>query len=141
MPGTGLRLLIVDDQELFAMTLATVVTRLDYDLVGSAATADRAIELARDAMPDVVLMDLHLKHGQDGVTTAGAIAAETGAQIVFLTGNASDRDVERMRALDPAGILLKPFRRTALADALERAAARARALRAAFEPGPGVAAQ
>ena len=127
MPGTGLRLLIVEDQELFAMTLAAVVTRLNYNLIGSAATADRAEELARDTMPDVVLMDLHLKGPRDGVQTAQAIMAATGAQVIFLTGNANDRDLGRMRALRPAGILLKPFRRTALADALEMAAGRLRA--------------
>jgi DNA-binding NarL/FixJ family response regulator len=122
MPGTGLRLLIVEDQELMAMTIAAAVRRLNYDLVGSAATAARALELAESCRPDVVLMDLHLKGITDGVATAREIVARTGARIVFLTGSATGTDVARMQAMRPAGIIFKPFRRTELASKLAAAA-------------------
>lgn len=135
MPGTGLRLLIVDDQEMFAMTLAAVVSRLNYNLIGSAATAERALELALDTMPDVVLMDLHLKGPRDGVETAKAVIEATGAQIIFLTGASGDHDIARMKALKPAAVLHKPFRRTALADALVLAAQRMRSQPVAVESG------
>jgi DNA-binding NarL/FixJ family response regulator len=114
--------LIVEDQELVAMTLTTVVRRLNFELVGSAPTAERAIELARDCQPDVVLMDFHLKGVRDGAETAGAILHETRTRIVFLTGSSDPADVARMRAVGPDAIVFKPFRRTELADALAQAA-------------------
>jgi len=122
MPGTGKRLLIVEDQDVMAMTIAAVVRRLNYDLVGSAATSERAIELAMTCQPDVVLMDLGLKGSRDGVETARAIMAQSSARIVFLTGSADSDAIERMQSIDPAGIVLKPFRRTELASKLLAAA-------------------
>ena len=123
MPGTGKRLLIVEDQELMAMTIASVVRRLNYDLVGSAATAERALELAHLCQPDVVLLDLHLKGRHDGIDTARAIQACSRARIVFLTGACDADAIARMRSVNPAGIVLKPFRRTELASKLAAAAA------------------
>jgi DNA-binding NarL/FixJ family response regulator len=122
MPGTGKRLLIVEDQDVMAMTIAAVVRRLNYNLVGSAATSERAIELAVTCQPDVVLMDLGLKGSRDGVETARVIMARSAARIVFLTGSADSDAMERMQSVDPAGIVLKPFRRTELATKLAAAA-------------------
>eukprot|EP01037_Dinobryon_pediforme_P002655 gene2655-2694_t len=121
MPGTGKRLLIVEDQELMAMTVASVVRRLNYDVVGSAATASRAIELARQCQPDIVLMDVNIKGVMDGIETASALRDCCDAQIVFLTGACDVMSMARMEAAKPAGIVLKPFRRTELASKLARA--------------------
>ncbi len=122
MPGMGCRLLIVEDQELVAMTLTRVVRRLNFDLVGSAPTAERAIELARDCRPHVLLMDFHLKGVRDGAETARAILHETQARIVFLTGSCEPEQIASMRAVGPDAIVFKPFRRTELAEALALAA-------------------
>ena len=122
MPGTGKKLLIVEDQELVAMTIASIVRRLNYDLIGSAATAERALALVDEAQPDVVVMDLTLKGGRDGVETARAIQARSAARIVFLTAADDVDSVARMRSVHPVGIVLKPFRRVDLTRQLTVAA-------------------
>jgi DNA-binding NarL/FixJ family response regulator len=90
------------------------VRRLNYELVGSAATAERAVELVELYQPDVVLMDLQLRGGRDGVETARAIQARCAARIVFLTACGDVESIARMRSVGPAGIVLKPFRRIEL---------------------------
>lgn len=131
MPGTGCRLLIVEDQELVAMTLTTVVRLLNFTLVGSAATAERALELVGECQPDVVLMDFHLKGVCDGAETARAIRRASSARIVFLTGSSDPAEIAQMRDVKPDAIVFKPFRRTELAEALTLAA------RSAGTDGPG----
>jgi len=121
MPGTGKKLLIVEDQELVAMTVASIVLRLNYDLIGSAASAERALALVEAHQPDVVVMDLRLKGGRDGVETARAIQARSPARIVFLTGAGDVESVARMRSVSPVGIVLKPFRRVDLTRQLTAA--------------------
>ncbi len=122
MPGKGLRLLIVEDQELMAMTIASVALRLNYELVGSASTAERALELVESSQPDVVLMDAQLKGAVDIVAIARVIKASARSQIVFLTGAADSESIGRMHAIKPAGIVLKPLRGTDLASKLTTAA-------------------
>ena len=121
MPGTGRKLLIVEDQELVAMTVASIGLRLNYDLIGSAASAERALALVEEHQPDVVVMDLRLKGGRDGVETARAIQARSSARIVFLTGAGDVESVARMRSVSPVGIVLKPFRRVDLTRQLTAA--------------------
>lgn len=103
------------------MTVASVVRLLNYDVVGSAATAERALELARQCQPDIVLMDVNIKGVMDGIDTACAMRDCTDAQIVFLTGACDPASMARMEAALPAGIVLKPFRRAELAHKLARA--------------------
>lgn len=134
MPGTGCRLLIVEDQEMIAMTIASIVLRLNYELVGSAGTAERALALVSEYQPDVVVMDLSLRGGRDGVETARAIVARTPAQIVFLTAASDVESIARMRSVNPCGIVLKPFRRTELARHLAIAAEASK--RQGFVAGP-----
>lgn len=122
MPGTGCRLLIVEDQELVAMTLTTVVRMLNFTLVGSAPTAQRALQLMHECHPDVVLLDFHLKGQWDGAEAARAIRDASAARIVFLTGSSDPTEVIRMRDVKPDAIVFKPFRRTELAEALTLAA-------------------
>lgn len=100
------------------MTVASVVRRLNYEVVGSAATAERALELVQQCQPDIVLMDVNIKGVLDGIDTAGAMRACSDAQIVFLTGACDPVSMARMEAAEPAGIVLKPFRRTELASKL-----------------------
>lgn len=122
MPGIGTRLLLVEDQDLMAMTIASVLARLNYNLVGSAATAERAVELARQLQPDVILMDFNLKGAGDGVDTARAIRGCCDARIIFLTGADDPESVQRMHSVNPSAILHKPFRRMELASRLAEAA-------------------
>lgn len=122
MPGTGCRLLIVEDQELMAMTLTTVVRMLNFTLVGSAPTAQRALQLMHECHPDVVLLDFHLKGQWDGAEAARAIRDASAARIVFLTGSSDPAEVKRMQDVKPDAIVFKPFRRTELAEALTLAA-------------------
>lgn len=125
------------------MTIASIVLRLNYELVGSAATAERALVLAEEYRPEVVVMDLSLRGGRDGVETARAILARHPAQIVFLTASGDVESVARMRSVGPCGILLKPFRRTELTRHLTIAAEAARRMalaepaRPAWEAMPG----
>ena len=125
-------MLIVEDQELVAMTLTTVVRLLNFTLVGSAATAERALELVGDCQPDVVLLDFHLKGVCVGAETARASRrGASSARIVFLTGRSDPAEIAQMRDVKPDAIVFKPFRRTELAEALTLAA------RSAGADGPG----
>jgi DNA-binding NarL/FixJ family response regulator len=103
------RVLIVEDQALIALALAADLTAMYCDVVGRAASAEAAIALARQHAPDIVVMDIHLVGGMDGVEAAAQIKAACAARIVFVTAYADGPDRARMEALRPAAILGKPY--------------------------------
>lgn len=98
------RVLIVDDH---ARTLAAVAALLQHeypriDVVGTASDGNMALQIIRDAVPDVVVLDLELgdEHGLDLMP---AIARFPGVEVIVLSS--SDDPLERAQALD-AGALV-----------------------------------
>lgn len=93
MPGVGhpIRVLVVDDHEVLASSLAQVLDcEPDMVSVGIAPTLERARALLRSAAPDVVLLDHRLPDG-DGVAALGELhALRPGAKVVVLTASAAD---------------------------------------------------
>jgi two-component system response regulator DesR len=83
----AVRVLIADDQRLFAESLMTVLSEDErVEVVGIAANGEEAVKLASELEPDVILMDLKMPV-MDGLEATRRIR-ETGlsAQILLLTG-------------------------------------------------------
>jgi CheY-like chemotaxis protein len=100
--------LVVEDEALIAADLQDALTHLGFDVPTTAATADDAVRLARELAPDLVLMDVTLRVG-DGIEAAGRIRQERQVPLVFLTAHHDGPTLERARAVEPEGFLIKPF--------------------------------
>lgn len=85
-----LHVVIVDDHALFRESLATLLrAEPDIDVVGLGGTADEAVRLARDLLPDIILLDLDMPG--DGLSAAKTIAEELPVtRIVVLTASEED---------------------------------------------------
>ena len=103
------RVLIVEDEQIVAADLEAKLTRMGYQVVGTAASGAEGLRLADEVRPDVVLMDIQLQGAMSGTEAARIIQRSTGSAIVFVTAYAGVfvRDPEQM---PPPGICVsKPF--------------------------------
>ncbi len=103
------RILIVEDEGIVALEIERELTYLGYTVVGNASNGEKAIELAREKNPNLILMDIRLQKSMDGIETATIIRKEQDIPIVFLTAYADDETVERAKPVQPFGYILKPF--------------------------------
>ena len=102
----GVRVLVVEDDAFTRMTLATVVHSLGHELVGQAATVVDAMDAARGARPDVVLVDLDLGPGPTGVDLAhGLRGLLPQIGVVVLSSYADVRVMGKRARPLPAGAL------------------------------------
>ncbi|PLK27501.1 response regulator transcription factor [Novosphingobium sp. TH158] len=69
------RVLIVDDHQLARVGLKAVLCDDGFEVVGEAASGEEAVRLAAELVPDVVLMDVRLGPGIDGLEATRRIAA------------------------------------------------------------------
>jgi len=115
--------LLVDDHAIVREGLRSLLVLSDeFDVVGEAGDGDRAIELAREFVPDLVVLDL-LMPGMDGAAaTRGIRGASPRSHIVVLTS--SDDDELAFSAIEAGAqsFLLKNLPGAALLSALRDAA-------------------
>ena len=123
-PGSGVRrVVIAEDEALIRMDLAEMLGEEGYDVVGQAGNGQRAIELARELRPDLVILDVKMPV-LDGIAAAEAIAAERIAPVVILTAFSQRDLVARARDAGAMAYLVKPFQRGDLVPAIEMAVSR-----------------
>jgi PAS domain S-box-containing protein len=121
MDGPTARILVVEDEAIVAMDISVRLRALGYEVVGPAATGAEALEIAEASRPDLVLMDIMLRGGMDGVEAARRIREATGAPVVYLTAYADDSTLRRAKVAEPLGYLLKPFEERELRTTIETA--------------------
>ncbi|MEN6602277.1 MAG: response regulator, partial [Bryobacteraceae bacterium] len=97
------RILIVEDERLVATDIAQCLQQLGYEVSGTAVSAVDALRQAVLKTPDLVLMDIKLKGGIDGVQAAGALQERMDIPVVYLTAFADVRTVERAKSTFPSG--------------------------------------
>lgn len=104
-----IRLMIVDDEAIIATQLEEILTRMGYAVVGIATGGKEAVSMALDARPDLILMDIKLPDGMDGIEAAALIRESRTVPVIFMTAYPSDEYTQRAKTLGPYGYLPKPF--------------------------------
>lgn len=102
-------ILVVEDEVLVARDIQARLQRMGYDIVGSAAKGEEAIELALKHAPDLVLMDINLRGDMDGIEAAVRINEVKSIPVIFCTAYSNDEILERAKITSPFGYVLKPF--------------------------------
>ncbi|MGN5637098.1 response regulator, partial [Streptomyces sp. AC154] len=121
---TPVRILLCDDHAVVrAGLLALLGSEPDIEVVGEAGSGEEAVALATRLAPDVVLMDLQLGEGIDGVEATRRIVASTDdAHVLVLTTYDTDADITRAIEAGATGYLLKAERPEELFAAIRSAA-------------------
>jgi two-component system, NarL family, response regulator DesR len=122
-PQNPLRVLIADDNGLFARALETLLTTEEtISIVGMASDGEEAAQRAADLAPDVVLMDLSMPRVDGFEATRKIREAAPGTAVVVLTGSADQCDVERAGEAGAAGYVTKDRILKELVEAIHSAA-------------------
>ncbi|WP_312674540.1 response regulator transcription factor [Microbacterium sp.] len=127
---TPARILLVDDHPIVRAGVRSLFDRRDdAEVVGEAASGEEAVVLARHLRPDVVLCDLRLGAGMDGVQTTAALRALDPAPAVLIL-TTFDRDAQILGAIEAgaAGYLLKDIDPEDIVRAVRQAASGGQAL-------------
>src|SRR5215510_14755722 len=108
-PAKSARILVVEDEAVVALDVEDRLRRLGHQVVGTADSSASALALAADVRPDLVLMDIALRDGGDGIAAAERLRAELAVPVVFVTAFADADTLERAKRVSPHGYIVKPF--------------------------------
>jgi DNA-binding NarL/FixJ family response regulator len=120
MSGGTIRVLVADDQRVVREGLAMLLGLLPgVEVVGAAADGERALELAAELEPDVVLMDLRMPR-LDGIEATRVLRERgPGVKVIALTTYADDRSVVAALRAGARGYLTKDAGAEEIRRALE----------------------
>lgn len=117
------RVLVAEDETLIRLDIVEILRSEGYDVVGEADNGERAVELAKELNPDLVLMDVKMPI-LDGISAAESIVKERIAPVVLLTAFSQKELVERARDAGAMAYVVKPFTPADLMPAIEIALSR-----------------
>ncbi|NPE27616.1 response regulator [Methanococcoides sp. SA1] len=105
----GAQILVVEDELIVGMMIKLKLAKMGYCVSCMASTGADAVAMVENVRPDLVLMDIRLKGGVDGVEAAMMIRKISNIPIVFITADSSLETRKRAELACPQGVLLKPF--------------------------------
>jgi DNA-binding LytR/AlgR family response regulator len=113
------KILIVEDEMIIAANISLQLTTLGYEVIGIIPRGEEALVHIEQQQPDILLLDINLKGGLDGVETAQIMQKKFNIPIIYLTANADEVHFNRAKSTNPYAFIAKPFKKLDLERAIE----------------------
>ena len=114
-------IVVVEDESIVSKDIQQSLKKLGYNVVGAAATGEKAIELIDEFVPDLVLMDIMLKGQMSGIDAAGIIKERHSIPVIYLTAYADENTLSKAKVTEPYGYIIKPFKEVDIHTSIEMA--------------------
>jgi CheY-like chemotaxis protein len=118
-----MKILIVEDEAVIALCLEDILDSFGHEVCGIATTAEDAVKIADRQRPDLVLMDIMLAEGSDGVSAACDIRRRFDIGSVLTSALTEQSVRDRAAPAKPLAYVRKPYNPRDLAAVLQRVAA------------------
>ncbi|MBW2631047.1 MAG: diguanylate cyclase [Deltaproteobacteria bacterium] len=103
------QILIVEDEHIVAMDIHNRLQDMGYGVAAIVSSGEEAIRKTAELCPDLILMDITLGKGMDGIKAANQIHAKYNIPVIYLSSNVAEDRIEQIKATNPFGFVTKPF--------------------------------
>ncbi|MCK5294897.1 MAG: response regulator [Arcobacteraceae bacterium] len=104
------KILIVEDETYVALELKTELIKLNFEVTDIVHTQKRVMNSIQKVEPDIIMMDIKLGKGNDGIEIVKEIQKTKDIPILYLTAFSDDIIMERAFETNPIGYMVKPFK-------------------------------
>jgi CheY-like chemotaxis protein len=119
-PARALRILIVEDEAITAMHIEDIVRDLGHIVVDTVENGPAAVTAAFTLRPDLMLIDIRLAKGTDGIEAGMEIRRSLNIPLIFMSAHTDPATRKRADAAKPFGYVVKPFAIDQIATLLDR---------------------
>jgi CheY-like chemotaxis protein len=115
------RIFIVEDSGVIQLELRKILEGLGYEIGGTATTGEEAVAGCIQDRPDLILMDVVLPGGINGIEASRRISREIDVPVIFTTAYSDQDIIDEVQKSFPFGFVIKPYREKDLLVAIETA--------------------
>jgi DNA-binding response OmpR family regulator len=102
------RIVLVEDDSILLMVVTRYLEKMGHDCIATASSCAEALEIVKEEVPDLVLMDINLVGALSGIDAAQGIRKFSDVPIFFLTGNSDNHFKQQMMEIPNSDFLIKP---------------------------------
>lgn len=113
------KVLVVEDEFSIALDIQVRLQKMGYQVVGIAHNYEQALQQVQKQLPAIILMDINLSKGKNGIEAAQDIYQQYQIPVVFLTAYGDNKTFKEALQAQPFGYVLKPFKDQELNFALQ----------------------
>lgn len=118
---TEKKVLIVEDDMIISMVLERMIKKLGHKVVKKVIAGQEAIDATFELQPDLILMDIQLKDNIDGITAMQKIREKSDVQVIYITGNSDQYNLDRAKETNFVDYLVKPIQMGHLKKSINKA--------------------
>lgn len=111
--------MIIEDDSIVAMHIRETVEAHDHDVVGVAKSAEKALKLAKEIPPDLVISDINIEGDIDGIECCKMLQNSYHTSVILVSAYNDQTTLQNASTLDFTGYLIKPFREDELITLLD----------------------
>lgn len=105
-----MRIIVVEDEPIFANTIERIIEDLGYELVGMTDNSEEMLRFFVSLKPDLALMDIHIKGSMTGIEVAKKVAnSDYAVPIIFITSYADKHIFDQAKEANPYAYIVKPI--------------------------------
>jgi CheY-like chemotaxis protein len=113
-----MRILLVDDDQLIRFVHQMFIERAGHEVIGVAEEEAQAVELALELNPDLIVMDIRLENGTNGISAMKTIQQTLKIPAIYISGNSDNKTIEEAEQTLMKAFLVKPVTQEEIAKAL-----------------------
>jgi len=111
------KILIVEDEGIITESIRITIESLGYEVVGVADNALDAIDIIKNNIVDLAILDINIQGEKNGIWLASTMFKDKA--FIFLTSYGNDKTIQEAMETKPSGYLLKPFKKEDISIAIQ----------------------
>jgi len=104
-----IKILIVDNDPNTTQDLQERLSKLGYEVIGTATTSEEALQKTIKLEPGLIMMNTRLRSGNDGIKTGKLIHTNSNTPIIYYSSSVGQETIRQATSTGPFGYIIKPF--------------------------------
>ncbi|MEX0906040.1 MAG: response regulator [Balneolaceae bacterium] len=103
------KILIAEDNYVLALVFEKMAQKMNFKVTSVSRSGEEALEDIISGKPDIILMDILLTGGMNGIDVIEKVRKKSSVPVVFITGQSNKAVYKRIKSIPNTSLVIKPI--------------------------------